>query len=1263
MKFPILPAGNPKSDGLHFVAIGQNPDQRTYVRQVRHTHEKNVRRRKACPLCASPKEMPILCISIFQLYYLSFYPSPIPLLKKMKQLLLFALTLSLVSWGLEWNFQGTRSDWTGDRHLTATVTDKGLELELTDKYSNIAAPAVEFSPEGCEVMKIVYHATGLKENHGGQLYFGTKEDPQLDEAKKFWPGALIWDGEEHALLVDLKSAAAGQAYTIWQNASAITHLRLDLVNEANAKLLIKSISFIDRSEYVKTKFARQLALGVPLKMEVDLPNADRKNTAQKADAIFSSRMVSPDQTFEAIGLCNLRMKFNLDKAVKKSLWQSVCDDQVEALWINGQYFDRENWSTDWKVPDVFEIPADFFVPGDNLLAVAYRNTGSLGGLMMDLQLLMEDDEFLVLTPEDAVGMTGDAPKGWEQPGFDSSIWKKVSVRPGPPADPWVGFNPFYKSIQASGDAVNVNILSRHDLVADVHFSTQKGFQGNEKFFARLCLASGQILRNICGTAEELHGVKNEFGDLDFHFVGEEGECYGAPIDMFWEFGIIGRNAAGTTHVNFSTDDKPVPGDPIAVKLEQTPSGPVPMLDGKPFYFNILTVHSYSEGISLLSGMEGEGSPFNTIAIRLGGSGDTNWWYGPDQYDYNAVDRSINTLLARFPGCKLAIYVWCHPGNWYRKVYPDRLSLMEDGSQYNYYVAAVNFAHPEVRRDQEKAVADLVRHLEKYFGNRTILYNLMGGISCEWQGWAAHTDQYADYSAFGIRDFEAYAAKNGITTQGVPSRELREATMDGIFRSPEKDAVAILYDKYYSETIAECIDGIAKTIKETCGNTKLVGCYYGYLMEYANLGHCTNGGGHNDLQRLLDSPYMDFFLSPQSYGIRSFGAPNAEMKPYGAIRKAGKLSLLEDDTRTNLTQKTDFEQTLNLPLTLNILKRNVGMALSRNFPLNHLPLVGGNELDDPAIRKFFDRSIQVGQYLLENAKDPSPEIAAVIDADAIRYMGANRKSIEGLDDERFLYSHEGDLLDVRRYIKPIYGDLLYFQRIPLAQCGAPVDVILLPDVVKHAKDYKMVIFLNAFKDSPELRQAIRHLRDNNIPTVFTYGTGFLDNQGFNLDSLGECVGMKLSNAGEGTLRIRFNNGAMGGQTYLAATRFQVVDDDATPLARYADTNAVAVAQKDNAYFYGTTYLSQDFLRETARAAGVHIFCDTNDSFYASRDIISIHTAGGGHKTIRLPEKCDVVDIYSDEIVARQADSFDFDMTPFETRVFLYGDLEKIQQAVK
>ncbi len=1150
----------------------------------------------------------------------------------------------------EWVFNNTNAGWDNARHLTATPTPDGLVLDLTDTYSNIDIRDIEVAPQGADFMQIEYVATGIPAATTGQLFFGTDTAPVLNEAAKFGVGSLKGDGKPHTHFINLHNGKAG---TLWENAKAITRMRLDLVNQFPGKVTIKAIRLVDGESYWKEQDKKYAHLGIPARIKSEMPetSAAQAKTMQDPNAPrFSSPMTSPAGGSHFQGINYIRVDFALDSLPAKNLLQSMCDDEVIALFLNGNKVEHK-WSDFWRTQDSLEIPQKYFKTGKNALCVAYENTGSIGGLMMDLQMVLADGKYLVVTPAQGVGTTKKPEDEWIKPDFECT-WEKVETRPGPPSSPWTNTIPDYTSIKALNGKVELSVKPLQECNVEVTFRSATPFAEDEKFFGKYTTVGGALISSISGTLKELGGKLNPDGSAVIRFSPYKMPLYGVPQKGRWHFGIYGWSSEGQYSLEVASPERVVPGETAVLKLAQTPTGPVPMLNGKPFFFNILTSHQYKQQFSVPSGMEGKNSPFNVVVIRAGGAAETDWWKGPDQYDFEALDRTLSQLMYLYPDSMLGIYVWCHPSNWYEKLYPDRISKAHDGSKFGYYVSTVTFSDPEVRADAQRALTAFVNHCEKYFGSKIVLYNLMGGISCEWQGWQSHSPKFADFGVNAKRDFIKYAATHGVKVDEVPDADARMASDGGIFRNPKQHALAMLYDDYYNESVAECVRGIAEVTKKACNGNKLVGCYYGYLLEYANLGHCVNGGGHNDLALLLNSPDMDFFLSPQSYGIRALGMPNGEMKPFAAIREAGKLSILEDDTRTHLTQPAGFNQTVTLEHTLNVLKRNVGMYLAHKMPLNQLPLAGGNELDDPKIREMFTKSIKAGQYLMEKGLDPTTEIAAVVDEDSIKYLAATRAK-HGMEcNGVFDYNYKGELVEGNgRSVQALSGELLYYQREALGQIGAPVDVILLPDVKKVASKYKMFIFLNAFADSDELEKAFAVLRKNNLPTIITYGAGFIDNNGFNTATMSKLAGMTIANTQPGWLKLDWNQGGSIGSKYEVNPRFAVEDASAKPFGKYSDNGAVAVAEKGNVLFYGAATLDTEFIREYARKKGIHIYCDTRENLCAGGNIVSINARSAGKKTIHLPRKCRVEDIYSGEVVADNANEITLDMKAFETRVFL------------
>jgi hypothetical protein len=59
-------------------------------------------------------------------------------------------------------------------------------------------------------------------------------------------------------------------------------------------------------------------------------------------------------------------------------------------------------------------------------------------------------------------------------------------------------------------------------------------------------------------------------------------------------------------------------------------------------------------------------------------------------------------------------------------------------------------------------------------------------------------------------------------------------------------------------------------------------------------------------------------------------------------------------------------------------------------------------------------------------------------------------------------------------------------------------------------------------------------------------------------------------------------------------------------------------------------------------------------YATKELLSVHTVGGGRRTFSLPEKVEVVyDLFEDKMIARNARSFEVDLLPASTKLFYTG----------
>ena len=75
---------------------------------------------------------------------------------------------------------------------------------------------------------------------------------------------------------------------------------------------------------------------------------------------------------------------------------------------------------------------------------------------------------------------------------------------------------------------------------------------------------------------------------------------------------------------------------------------------------------------------------------------------------------------------------------------------------------------------------------------------------------------------------------------------------------------------------------------------------------------------------------------------------------------------------------------------------------------------------------------------------------------------------------------------------------------------------------------------------------------------------------------------------------------------------------------------------------------------ARRAGVHLYSDSSDPVDANDSLVALHARFEGKKTIRLPRRTDVYDVFGGRMIARGVDSFSFDAPLHSSWLFYFAD---------
>ena len=101
---------------------------------------------------------------------------------------------------------------------------------------------------------------------------------------------------------------------------------------------------------------------------------------------------------------------------------------------------------------------------------------------------------------------------------------------------------------------------------------------------------------------------------------------------------------------------------------------------------------------------------------------------------------------------------------------------------------------------------------------------------------------------------------------------------------------------------------AETVREATNGEKLVGGFFGYVLDLAwNMAFFAGSlsiaeaevstlqtSGHLGLRKLLRSPAVDFLVSPHGYAFRGLGGDGLPMQPAESLRHHGKIYFMEED---------------------------------------------------------------------------------------------------------------------------------------------------------------------------------------------------------------------------------------------------------------------------------------------------------------------------------------------------------------------------------
>lgn len=819
-------------------------------------------------------------------------------------------------------------------------------------------------------------------------------------------------------------------------------------------------------------------------------------------------------------------------------------------------------------------------------------------------------------------------------------------------------------IQTAGQKVRLRYDYRGELPKCDHlpvFISIVSPDGAHKWSEKLVLPVVQTLTHI---ADDVWAI--EF-DYEVPLYLGSGDClvrFNSPCLR----AVSGRDSVARLSVK-RIDVDPEWATPLSAKVTNVGGSPCFSINGKPVYplWGTVAYGRHAEDRPARH----SSAPHNFVTVW---TRSIKWWTKGDVFDPTDLDRLAEQHRREYPGAYFMWDISIYPPPDWRDAHPDEMALDEQGNvNQDGGDAKVNFsfASKNVYNNLERVMRKVIAYLEQSpYANRIAGYRINSGHTVEWLGWdPSRKDTILDFSPVAQKGFEAFAKQYypWITDYSVPTlAERRELDGTSILWNQRKHARAIAYHDFYSSAVADGVIRMCRAAKDQLGGRKLIGTYYGYVMTL-NSGARGQMRAHFATKRLLDAQVTDFLMSPQNYpnASRQPGTMVCDMKPFGTIQNHGMVPVIEDDTRTHNMMPSVLWSTLNEDQTVAILRRNMGVSLCRNQPFYTYAITSGNEFDFPQFADDAAVLAKAGAHAVAKGVRRNAEIAIVVSESAIisspmlcgnaeNYVGKTMQ-VYGKDGKVVRYDSIGGA--------KCAGWVYYYGYDNLARVGAGIDFLLAEDLEDNPGDYKVYVMQACTKFTPSLMRAVEKLRNRNCTIIWTYAPGFVGTDGNSVANMKALTGMDFKLCSDVTEPgVTLDDGTVSGSlTFpkghaVLSPIFAAVNPDKI-LGRYSNGEAGLAESKTGkarSVFMGSYHLDVQMLRRLIRNSGVHLYSDTLDPLEANEHFLLLHARNAGLKTIRLPRKTTVIDVFARRLIAKEVDSFTFEAPLHSTTLFYFAD---------
>lgn len=597
---------------------------------------------------------------------------------------------------------------------------------------------------------------------------------------------------------------------------------------------------------------------------------------------------------------------------------------------------------------------------------------------------------------------------------------------------------------------------------------------------------------------------------------------------------------------------------------------------------------YRAGVRLFSVLSSGITSFLGVPYSLFGES----WIGADTYDFSAIDRQMDMFIENAPDAYFAPMLQLDTRDWYLQQHPGVPNSFTHLSQI-----ACDEAWKQAAADYLKAA---ITHCEEKYGDRIYGYFLLGGTTTEWFSRCdyeqSHPIKEAGYKAWCGDDNAQLPSQAQLNR---PGQVFLDADEENVYRAR----------KFHAEIIADLVLHFAKEAQTIVNHQKLIGVYFGYLLELG--GEQLYNDGSLGYARVFKSPDIDMISSPSSYGYRKLDDPSAFMLLQKSLYLHNKLYFLEFDHITHTAPEM------------------IRDSVDDSSPNKGLVKIPGAE--SKCKNETESLNLMYRDFILCSANRTAMWWFDMFDGwfrsdgmmEAVKHMISLSEQMSMADTKsaaEIAVFAEGEVMYKVRKSSNLPTLCLSNIRRTLAQCGAPYDLYTIEDLPKvNLAPYKLFLFVNQYELSDLVRRYIaEHIETTEKTVLWLYAPGYIRDGKQCVTHIRDVTGMHVvtSDTPHGNL--------CWGQEHLSfdiAQPYFCIDDPRTAALAHYEDGAVAVAYRDNdagrCVYAATCNLPSGLLREIAVLAGVHIYSSCDKVYtYINSATVGIYNASGQDAQIQL-----------------------------------------------